>query len=138
MVKWTTLLIIAAVIIIAGIGIKILVNPSDSSAPSIQLNAQSGSSANYSEVREGIIELPIRNSAFVPAEIKIKAGSKITWVNYDKSPHRVVSDSGGVSEINSEILDTGVSYGHIFDKSGVYNYHCSIHTGMKGKVIVVE
>lgn len=135
MVKWTTLLIIAAIIIIAGIGLRIVIKPSDSSAQT-QLNMRSAVNAS-TEIKEGIIELPIRNYTFEPVEIKIKAGSKITWVNYDKSPHRVISDSGGISEINSEILDTGVSYGHVFNKPGVYNYHCSINTEMKGRVIVV-
>ena len=133
MVKWTTLVIIAAVIIVAVIGIKMLASPS---VPSTQSNTESAASAN-TEVREGIIEIEIRNLAFNPAEIKIKAGSKLTWVNYDSSPHTVSSDSGEKTELNSEMLAEGDSYGHTFDYPGVYNYHCSIQKNMKGKVVVV-
>ena len=133
MVKWTTLVVIAVVIIAVVIGIRAVTKPS---VPSTQSNTQSAASAN-TEVREGIIEIAIRNFVYDPAEIKIKAGSKLTWVNYDNAPHTVSSDSGEKNELNSAMLAQGDSYGHVFETPGVYNYHCSINKEMKGKVVVV-
>ncbi len=133
MIKWTTLVIIAAVIIVAVIGIRAITKPS---VPSTQSNTQSAASAN-TEIREGIVEVAIRNFSFDPAELKIKVGTKVTWANYDNSPHTVSSESGGKTELTSKILSKGDSYSHVFESPGIFNYHCSIHTGMKGKVVVV-
>lgn len=136
MIKWTTLLIIVAVIVVAVIGIKMTISPSQS-IPSTQSNTESAASAN-TDVREGLIEAEITNFAFVPAEIKVKLGSKVTWVNNDNSPHTVTSDSGGKSGLSSGTLEKGESYGKVFDSVGVFNYHCNFHSSMKGKVVVVE
>jgi plastocyanin len=134
MVKWTTLLIIVAVIIVAVIGFRMLTKPA---IPSTQSNTESAASAN-TEVREGIIEVQITDSGFVPAEVKIRKNSKVTWFNSDKSPHTATSDSGGESGIGSGILASGNSYGQVFNKTGVFNYHCDFHKNMKGKIVVVE
>jgi plastocyanin len=126
--------IVAAVLIVGGIvGYGLL---SKQSIPSSQTSTQSAASANTA-VQQGLIELEIQNFAFVPSDIKIKVGSKITWYNRDNTVHTVSSDSGGKSELNSGILDSGESYGHVFESPGTFNYHCNFHNGMKGKVVVV-
>ena len=125
-----------AVVIIAGIVSYSLTQKSPvNPAPSEQSNTQSAASAN-TQAQEGSIEAKMDNFAFVPSEIKIKAGSKITWVNNDNTIHTITSDSGGKAELNSKILDKGESYEHVFNVKGVFNYLCSIHPGMKGKVVV--
>ena len=126
--------IIAAVVVIAAIAGYILLK-SPSEVPSTQSNTESAASAN-TLAQEGLIEASIENSAFVPSEIRIKAGSKITWTNYDNTMHTVTSDSGGKTELNSGILAKDEAYGHVFNGKGVFNYHCTIHPGMKGKVVV--
>ena len=125
-------IVVIAVIVVA-IGAYFLYKPS--TAPSTESNTESAASAN-TLAQEGLIEASIENFAFVPAEIKIKVGSTITWTNNDNSPHTLTSDSGEKGELNSNRLADGESYTHVFDKAGVFNYHCSIHTGMKGKVVV--
>jgi amicyanin len=76
----------------------------------------------------------IKNFAFGPAEMKIKAGDTVVWVNQDAAPHKLESDSG--SEINSETLSNAQAYSHTFQTAGTYDYHCSIHPSMKAKIIV--
>jgi len=76
----------------------------------------------------------IKDFAFNPSEITIKAGETVTWTNGDSAPHTITSDSG--TELASDPINNGQSYSHTFDKAGEYDYHCSIHTMMKGKVIV--
>lgn len=137
MVKWTTLVIVAAVIIIAVIGIRALTKTAVSSVPSEQSNTESAASAN-TEIRSGIIEVDIRDFAFNPAELKIRAGTKVTWVNYDNAPHTVTSDSGGKTELNSQMLSKSDSYGHLFERAGTFPYHCNIDSNMKGKIVVVD
>lgn len=76
----------------------------------------------------------IQNIAFNPGSLTIKAGDTIIWTNMDNVAHTVTSDSG--TELHSGTLSTGDTYSHIFTKAGTYTYHCSIHTMMKGTVIV--
>lgn len=79
-------------------------------------------------------QVDIQNFAFSPSSLTIKVGDKVTWTNNDPTPHTVTSDSG--SELGSSSLSTSQTYSHTFNTKGEFDYHCSIHTMMKGKVIV--
>ena len=76
----------------------------------------------------------INNFQFSPSTLTIKAGEKVAWTNKESALHTIKSDSG--SEMSSEQLLQGESYEHIFANLGTYAYHCSIHPGMKGTIIV--
>lgn len=77
----------------------------------------------------------ISDFAFNPQEITINKGDSIMWTNKDTASHTIVSDTG--SEINSPYaLTNGQTYVHTFNTVGTYDYHCSIHASMKGRVIV--
>lgn len=82
----------------------------------------------------GDIIIDIQGFAFSPGQIKIKSGSKVIWTNKDAVQHTVTSDSG--KELDSKILNKGDSFEHTFNQKGTFDYHCSIHSGMKGIVIV--
>ena len=84
--------------------------------------------------QSGAYNVAIKDFAFSPSEITIKKGKTVTWMNGDSAPHTVVSDSG--SEINSPSLSNGQTYSHTFNSAGTYAYHCSIHPGMKARIIV--
>lgn len=73
----------------------------------------------------------ISGFAFNPDTITITKGSTVTWTNKDSAPH-TISGSG----FESGSLSTGQAFSHTFDEAGTYDYSCSIHPSMKGKVIV--
>ncbi len=75
----------------------------------------------------------IKSFAFAPEEIKVKAGTEVTWRNEDSVSHTVVSDSG---DFESSTLRKGEEFSFTFSEAGEYSYHCGIHPSMKGKVIV--
>lgn len=75
----------------------------------------------------------IQGNAFSPAEITIKQGESITWVNKDSVGHTVV----GLT-FTSSLLDTGQSFTQVFASAGTFEYHCSVHPSMVGKVIVTS
>lgn len=83
---------------------------------------------------QNTLAISIVNFAFNPATLTINAGDTVIWTNGDSVQHKVVSDSG--NELNSESLSNGATYSHTFAVAGTYDYHCGIHTSMKGKVIV--
>ncbi len=71
--------------------------------------------------------------SFQPSSITVDAGTVVTWINQDSAPHSVTSDNGA---FDTGTFSPGSGRNVTFSKSGTYTYHCSIHTAMKGTVIV--
>lgn len=80
--------------------------------------------------------IAMKNFAFDPPALTVKAGTVVTWVNQDSAAHTVVSDAGSPEAFSSAPLSTGGTYTRTFTAPGTYAYHCSIHPSMKGTVIV--
>ncbi|HZC16173.1 MAG TPA: cupredoxin domain-containing protein [Caulobacteraceae bacterium] len=76
----------------------------------------------------------IKNYMFTPMALTVKAGTTVTWKNFDGEPHTVVNDAG---LFRSAALDQNDTYKFKFDKPGVYKILCGIHPYMK-EVITVQ
>lgn len=83
-----------------------------------------------STTKETIIT--IQNHSFT-SPVTVKKGTKVTWINNDVSAHTVVADDGSF-DLGTVTKDQTKSY--TFTTAGTYKYHCSIHPGMEGTVIV--
>jgi hypothetical protein len=72
---------------------------------------------------------------FTPATITVSAGTTITWKNNDGIAHTSTSDSGVWDTGN---MAAGASTTTTFSTAGSFPYHCTYHSnmGMKGIVIV--
>jgi nitrite reductase (NO-forming) len=84
---------------------------------------------------------PSAKEFFVPAEITVPKGSTVTWTNDDSTIHTVVQGSaqGGSGEtpaFDSSIIANGATWEHTFDTAGEFDYYCSLHPFMTGKVTV--
>ena len=75
----------------------------------------------------------IDNFKFGPEDVTVAVGTTITWTNRDDIPHTVVSTTG---VFKSKVLDTDEKFSFTFTKAGTYEYFCSVHPKMTGKVIV--
>jgi plastocyanin len=83
---------------------------------------------------------------FDPSNLTIPAGSELTWINDDESPHTVTSgyltnqgrDGIYDGRFYSGILGTEDSFSHTFNEPGVYSYFCSPHPWMNGFVFVEQ
>lgn len=82
------------------------------------------------------VSIIIRSFAFEPGDVTIKKGTTIAWTNRDSINHTVTSDNGGA--LNSPVLNQGQNFSFTFTSPGEFNYYCSIHPSMKGKVTVTE
>ena len=69
---------------------------------------------------------------FTPAEITIAPGESVTWANNDGAPHGLEYQDGSSGK---DLLLPGASYSRRFDKPGTYDYNCSIHPYMTGRVV---
>ena len=77
--------------------------------------------------------IKIDNFTFGPADTTVPVGTTVTWVNNDDIPHTVVATD---KSFKSKVLDTDEKFSFTFAKAGTYDYFCSIHPHMTGKVIV--
>ncbi len=75
----------------------------------------------------------IDNFSFTPAEIMVSPGTALTWVNGDDIPHTVAAVN---KAFRSKALDTDQQFTFTFKEPGVYEYFCSLHPHMQGKVVV--
>ena len=75
---------------------------------------------------------------YIPSLVTISAGESVTWVNEDSAFHSVTS---GFYDTPIDLFDSGHmdpfdSYTLTFDEAGTYDYFCTLHPWMEGKVIV--
>ena len=79
------------------------------------------------------MKVSIANFAFTPAEISISAGGTVTWTNDDGAPHGLEYQDGAKG---TNLLLPGASFSRRFDRAGTYDYVCSVHPYMTGRVVV--
>jgi plastocyanin len=75
----------------------------------------------------------IDNFTFAPKELTIAVGTTVKFVNHDDIPHTVVEKK---LSFRSKPLDTDDSYSYTFATAGSFDYFCSLHPHMVGKIVV--
>jgi len=78
------------------------------------------------------------NLCYIPSLVEINAGESVTWQNQDVAFHSVTS---GTYENPDGLFDSGhldpyQSFTLTFDNTGEYDYFCTLHPWMNGKVQV--
>jgi plastocyanin len=74
----------------------------------------------------------IRNYAFHPSPLRIDRGTKITFVNRDAAVH----DATRRGSFGTGRLRPGDAATVRFRQRGTFEYVCTIHSGMRGKIVV--
>lgn len=75
----------------------------------------------------------IEEMQFKPAELTVKAGDSIVWVNKDMFPHTATSKAKG---FDSQQIDPEKSWTFRAVKKGVVPYVCTLHPTMQGTLRV--
>ena len=75
----------------------------------------------------------ISEFAFAPATLTITAGDTVTWTNEDPVAHTATSTTGA---FDSGDIDQGSSYSFTFTTPGTYDYLCTPHPTMTGRIVV--
>ncbi len=78
----------------------------------------------------------IRNFTFEPAEVRIKAGTSVTWVNCDQPGQPAHTSTADQSQWDSGSLTDGKAFTHPFSTAGRFGYHCEPHPFMTGTIVV--
>jgi plastocyanin len=77
--------------------------------------------------------IQIDNFHYTPPSLVVAPGTTVTWTNADDSPHTVREKDG---KFKSAALDTDDTFSQTFTAAGEYEYFCSIHPYMTGKIVV--
>jgi amicyanin len=85
-------------------------------------------------VRGATHAVAIADFAFAPATLTIAAGDTVTWTNEDAMIHTATSVNGA---FDSGDLEEGESYSLTFTTPGTYDYLCTPHPTMTGRIVVV-
>ena len=79
-------------------------------------------------------EIGIDNFSFTPRVLTVKPGTTVTWINKDDVPHLIVNTQNRFR--SSPVLDTDQRYSTTLTKPGTYDYFCSLHPQMQGRLVV--
>jgi plastocyanin len=84
--------------------------------------------------------VPSNGKFFVPDTLTVSKGTTVTWTNGDSTLHTVTSGSAesgnSGTEFDSSYLAAGKTFQHQFSTTGTFDYYCTLHPFMKGKVVV--
>lgn len=82
-----------------------------------------------------VVTIVVENYQYKPAELTVKVGTTVEWVNKEARTSHSVIWAGGTE---SDRFFPGESYRRKFDRPGRFPYSCGPHPEMKGLVIVTE
>src|SRR2546427_390819 len=122
----TTIAVLAVGFIVGAAFIGILAAGVES-----RLLASSGTGADVTIVEGASSHYP-GGPFFSPANLTVKVGKTVTWVNKDTVTHTVTSD--GSSLFDSGFMPTGATFQFTFTTVGTYPYYCTVRPFMKGTV----
>ncbi len=75
----------------------------------------------------------IKDFAFSPPSLTVKAGTTVTFANKDVTGHSATADD---NSFDTGVLGQGESGTVTFGKPGTFGFHCTPHPNMKGTIIV--
>ena len=76
-------------------------------------------------------EVTIEDFRFRPTTFNVTLGTVITWTNEDSAPHTATGEG-----FDTERLEEGESAEATFEAPGTFEYVCSYHPSMEGRIVV--
>ena len=73
----------------------------------------------------------IQNMQFDPAELVVKRGTRVVWINKDLFAHTATAKS-----FDSGNIEPDASWSYVASQPGDYAYLCAFHPTMKGRLVV--
>lgn len=83
----------------------------------------------------GEAKVAIANFAFTPETLTVRPGQAVTWANNDGAPHGLAYADGAPG---IDLLLPGKTFTRTYPKTGTFDYVCSVHPYMRGRVVVAE
>lgn len=119
---------LAAVVLVTVI--VILTSYHSSKSPSIQA------------VNHPTIAVQITNTGFVPADVRIRAGSEVVWTNNTSGNYQVAADPypthATLPGLYSQTIPPHGTYSYVFGKVGTWGYQDYLKPTVNGTISVVR
>lgn len=80
------------------------------------------------------VTVPMEKCAYGPTVLYVDPGTEVTWINNDPVPHTV--SGAQLSWGSADLIEARESASYRFDEVGIYPYHCTLHPGMTGAIVV--
>ena len=94
-----------------------------------------GRAANSQSASTKTVTVAIRSFKFEPATVTVNQGDTVEWKNDDVVPHTATEDVRKPS-FDSGTIEVGAAWRYIARNKGTYDYTCTFHPNMEGKLIV--
>lgn len=89
------------------------------------------------------VDVNAKDDVFDPNGIQVDVGTTVTWHNAGQNVHNVqpmndTENFGGSTPFGAQAdkFAPGATYSFTFGTAGTFNYTCTLHTGMNGRVVV--
>jgi plastocyanin len=111
--------------------------PSDEPAAPSESTEPTGGAGTGTEAQAPVeaAKVDIREFAYEPVTVTVRAGGTVEWVNADAAPHTATADDGS---FDTGSLAKGDKGKVTLDKAGTFSYICTFHPFMNATVEVVE
>lgn len=87
-------------------------------------------------VTGGVLGIAISDAGFAPTESRVTVGRSVAWKNDGLQSHDVSSVGGPQSGWGSGQIGPSSTFQRIFTAPGRYDYVCSLHPTMRGRIVV--
>ena len=84
----------------------------------------------------GTTVIAIKALIFQPAEVRIRIGGTVTWVNCETEGFEAHTTTADQGEWSSPSMISEDVFTHTFSQPGRFTYHCAPHPFMTGAVVV--
>jgi plastocyanin len=128
--------VVLVVLVLGGAGMLVVGRRKRPSAPASRGGGVSGPQPNSSLRRTAPLpghHVVIHDFAFDPGQMRVAAGTTVTWTNMDEAAHTVTFRNGMA---DSGLVQKGQTYQYTFRSPGNFEYFCTVHPRMVGAVLV--
>ena len=98
-------------------------------------HASTRRTANSGKAQSRTVSVVIHGFRFDPETVTVNQGDLVEWKNDDIVPHTATEDVSKPS-FDSGAIQTGSVWRYVARNKGTYNYTCTLHPNMEGKLIV--
>jgi plastocyanin len=106
-------------------------------AAGFQSHPSAGQQENLKNAPPKVVMVAIRNFKFEPTTVTVDAGDTVEWKNDDNVPHTATADGEAQKPaFDSGNIQAGAAWRYVAREKGTFDYPCTFHPYMKGKLIV--
>jgi plastocyanin len=109
-------------------------NSGTGGAPTGAASQPAGAAPCEPSTATGTVAAAMKDFAFDPTSITAKVGDVITWTNNGAVGHTATVDDQPTCD--TKTVGAGKTGSLVFNVAGTYNFHCSIHSSMKGTITI--